>query len=121
MTKKFAKVQFNSNTYGKDYVFKNDIEDLEVGDQVVVDTRYGYSVATVIEFMEQSNIGSKYLVQKIDISAHKVRLEKERKLKEIKAKMDARRKKLEEIEIYEMLAKQDEEMAGLLKMLKEID
>ncbi|WP_324658944.1 hypothetical protein [Bacillus cereus] len=119
--KKFVEVTFDNNTYSKKYVFKNDITDLVIGDKVVVETANGLSVATISGFLETSKIGTKFVVQKIDMVAHNNRLEKEKKLATVKAKMEERRKKLQEIEIYKILAKEDSEMAKLLAEMNELD
>lgn len=119
--KKFVEVMFDNNTYSKKYVFKNDIEGLVVGDKVVVETTNGFSVATIKGFLETSNIGSKFVVQRIDTETHELRKEKEKKLATVKAKMEARRKKLQEIEIYKILAKEDSEMATLLAEMEELN
>ncbi|MGD2330696.1 hypothetical protein [Bacillus amyloliquefaciens] len=104
----------------KEYAFRNDIEGIEVGDKVVVDTSNGFVVAEVTKVDVVSNKASKYVVQKIDIEAHEKRIEKANKLIELKAKMEDRRKKLQEIEIYQILAKEDDEMAALLAEYGEI-
>lgn len=119
--KKFVEVTFDNNAYSKKYVFKNDIEDLKIGDKVVVETTNGFSVATIKGFLETSKIGSKFVVQRIDTEAHEIRKEKEKKLATIKAKMEARRKELQEIEIYQILAKEDSEMASLLSEFNKLD
>lgn len=118
---KFVEVTFDNNTYSKKYVFRNDIADLQIGDKVVVETQHGFSVGTVKSFLETSKIGTKFVVQKIDVEAHNKRLEREKKLATVKAKMEERRQKLQEIEIYKILAKEDSEMAKLLAELNELD
>jgi hypothetical protein len=111
--KQVALVQFD-NGY-KNYSFRNDIQDLEVNDTVVVDTAQGYQLATVVGFQELTKVATKWVVQKVDLTAHVERLDKEKKKKLLKDKMEQRRKKLEEIEIYKALAKEDPEMAQLVE------
>lgn len=106
-------VEFDSGY--KHYDFKNDIAGLVVGDKVVVDASPGISVATVVGFKDVSKAATKYIIQKVDLDTHKARLEKDKKLAEIKAKMEKRRKELQEIEIYQILAKEDSDMAKLLE------
>lgn len=113
LAKKIAVVEFESGY--KSYEFKTDIEDLHVGDYVVVDTSSGINVARVVEIKDYSNKATKWVIQKLDMTKHQERLEKEKKLKEIQAKMEARRKQLQELEIYRLLAKEDAEMAKLLE------
>jgi len=112
---KIAVVRF-PNQYGqsKKYEFKTDIE-LQVGDKVVCDTAMGYTVADVVEIKEDSSIAKKWIVSKIDLTAHLIRLEKEKKLAEIKAKLDRKRKEIEEMQILQLLAERDSEFAVLLE------
>ncbi|MEG0579509.1 MAG: hypothetical protein RR490_06300 [Niameybacter sp.] len=114
---KIVEVSFEKKGQGKSYAFKNDIEGLEIGDTVVVDTRFGVSIAYVTKFLAESVMATKFLIQKVDLDAHKERLEKEQKLTDIKAKMEARRKELQELEVYQTLAKGDPVMASILAEL----
>lgn len=112
-TTKIAVVRFEGNT--KQYDFKTDIEGLDAGDKVVVDTSIGFSIAKVHSIKDVSKAATKWVVQKVDLAGHQVRLEKEKKFQGIKDKMETRRKELEEVNIYRILAKEDEGMALLLK------
>lgn len=116
--KKIVVVKFKDTV--KSYSFKNDIAGLEEGDKVVVDTARGLQVAEVLGFKDVCKSATKYIVQKIDLDAHQKRLEKEEKARAIRAKLEKRRKELEELELYEMLAAKDENMAELLKEYKEL-
>lgn len=114
-------VDFNSAFSNKLYHFKCDIEGIDVGDKVVVDTANGLAVAEVAKVItEGSNKATKWVVDKIDMSAHEARLEKQKKLEELKEKMEQRRKEIQEFEIYRILAKEDEEMAELVKNLDDL-
>lgn len=115
---KFVNVTFDTNNSGKLYAFRNDIEDLAIGDKVVVDTQYGFGIATVKELHEHLSLGTKFIVQKIDTDAHKKRLAKVERLAELKAKMEARRKEVEELEVFRFIAKEDMNMAILLAELE---
>lgn len=118
-------ITFKGNTSYIHYEFKNDIVGLEEGDKVVVDTVHGLTVGTVQGFKDPAKSkATKWVVQKIDTTAHEARLEKERKLSDIKAKLEERRKKLEKFEVYQLLAKSDPTMEALLnefKALTEMD
>lgn len=118
---KFAVVSFDKDGNGKGYAFKNDIEGLAIGDIVVVDTRFGVSIAYVQEFVVESKVATKFIIQKVDLEAHTERLEKEKKLAEMKAKMEARRKELQELEVYQVLAKGDPVMAKMLAGYAELN
>jgi hypothetical protein len=114
-----AVVQFPSGY--KNYHFKNDIEDLKKGDTVVVDTINGMAVGLVVGFEDASVKAEKWVVQKVDLEKHLERIERENKIKELKRKMEKRRKELEDIQLYVMLAKEDQEMAEMVKQLLELE
>lgn len=113
--KKYAYVKFDENPF-KSYQFLTDIEDLQAGDTVVVDTKNGLVVAKFESYNEvkKSGLASlKWIVQKVDLDSHKKRLEDERELIALKNKMESRRKELEEIQIFALLAKEDPSMKDL--------
>lgn len=123
--KKYASVRFDElHDFGrsKQYQFVTDIQDLKIGDVVVVHTANGYKTAFFIKYDETSVFENpKWIVQKVDTDSHKVKLERERKAKLIKKKMQERRAKLEEIQVYKILAKEDPEMMRLLQEYDEIE
>lgn len=120
--KKYASVRFDElHDFGrsKQYQFVTDIQDLKLGDIVVVHTANGYKTAFFIKYDETSVFENpKWIVQKVDTDSHKVKLERERKARLIKKKMEERRAKLEAIQVYKILAKEDPEM---MKLLQEYD
>ena len=106
----------------KQYQFVTDIQDLKLGDIVVVHTANGYKTAFFIKYDETSVFENpKWIVQKVDTDSHKVKLERERKSIIIKKKMEERRAKLEAIQVYKILAKEDPEMMRLLQEYDEIE
>lgn len=118
-------VKFDDFPYSKEYDFKYDKDDLKVGDVVVVDTSRGLQVAKVTTITklaagETYSKATKWVIQKIDLTEHNARLERERKAAELKKQLEARRKQLEDIAIYEVLAKEDPKMAELLEQYKEV-
>lgn len=123
--KKYASVRFEGlHDFGrsKQYQFVTDIQDLQIGDVVVVHTANGYKTAFFVKYDETSVFENpKWIVQKVNTDSHKVKLERERKAKIIKKKMEERRAKLEAIQVYKILAKEDEEMMKLLKEYDEIE
>lgn len=125
--KKYVSVQFYPNSsndnYTKTYQFLTDIDNLALGDAVVVDTQKGLTIAYVVGYDELSKINDnniKWVVQKIDLEKYNSILVREEKIKELKQKMEVRRKKLEEIQIFEILAKEDPDMKLLLDEFNEI-
>lgn len=126
--KKFVSVQFEKGRLGsgfvKTYQFLTDLTDLALGDSVVVDTANGLQIAYVIGYDESSKIKGnnfKWVVQKINLENHQTRLLHEEKRKQLKQRMEERRKKLEEIHIFELLAKEDPSMKELLDEYNQVE
>lgn len=127
--KKVVQVVFKNNNLP--YSFLNDIEDLEVGDKVVVDTKYGYELATVKSFNTDKN-ATKMVVCKVNIKEFEkkrddlIKKAEEEKLK--KEKKDELLKKMKDlyasrsqIDEYKKMAKSSKEMADLLKEYEDIE
>lgn len=121
---RIATVQFiNSYSAGYNtrvYDFKTDIEELQEGDIVVVDTANGLSVAEVVGFKEKSHMATKWVIQKVDVEAHEERLARIERIEELKKKMEKRRKQLHDVEVYQQLAASDDQMAALLAEYDEL-
>jgi predicted GTPase len=120
--KKFVSVQFQDNPF-KSYQFLTDIEGLQQGDLVVVDTRNGFAIAQIEGYEEIEKPGLKelkWVVQKVDLTAHQERMEKQRRLNALKRKMESRKKQLEEFQIFALLAKEDEVMKEMLEEFLEL-
>jgi hypothetical protein len=118
----FAIVNFPTND--TEYTFCTDLN-LEAGDQVVVETRHGFRVATVIKTRgltkDQMTRAYKWVVQKIDIDRHEARMAQEEVKQEIRNKLQQRKEEMEEILIYQRLAAEDSEIAGLLEELSKLE
>lgn len=109
------------------YEYANYEKDLAVGDTCVVTgltkTRdlsstilRGLSVATVVAIEERNDVevvGE--VVAKIDMGCYNERVRSRIKAAELKTKMEARAKQLQDIALYQMLAKDDPDMAALLQ------
>lgn len=97
--------------------FANFEDNLAVGDVCVV--KYGndtLGVARVAELIEDTTVEPYYeVVAKVDTDRFVARLEARAKAAELKAKMEARAKQLQDIALYQMLAKDDPDMAALLQ------
>ena len=96
-------------------------ENYAEGDYVVVHTgHHGMAIAKV------KSIGTEYdkveygreIICKIDMTAYNNRKARAKRKAELKGKMEAKIKELQETAIFEMLAKED---AGLAEMLKEFN
>jgi guanylate kinase len=101
------------------YEFKNPFDELEVGQKVVVDVRNALTIAEVVDFKSVSKIATKYIVQPIDLDAHKNRIEQEKKREQLEQQMKARKEDLARMKEYEELAANDEVMKKLLEEYKE--
>ena len=119
--KRYVSINFckkeERKSYTINYQFLTDIQNLIEEDVVVVDTASGLQIGYVIGYDEVSRFddnNTKWVVQRIDLENHKINLERQEKLKVLKQKMENRRKKLEEIQIYEILSKEDPDMKDLL-------
>ena len=119
--KRYVDINFHKKeereSYTKNYQFLTDIQNLIEEDVVVVDTANGLQIGYVIGYDEVSKFDGnnvKWVVQRVDLENHKINLERQEKLRILKQKMENRRKKLEEIQIYEILSKEDPDMKDLL-------
>lgn len=106
----------------KEYLFAA-YEDLETGDVVVVDTKNGFTLATVTGTASRipRNIPMgeiKEVVCKVDFTAFNDRKERKEKRKELKAEMDKRVEALKESAVYEMMAEKDPDLKKLLEAFK---
>lgn len=107
---------------GKEYCFVS-FEPLNEGDVVVVDTQYGFQLATVTGLASKipSNVSKgrmKEVVCKADFSSYNARKEKAERVKQLKVEMDKRVEKLKEDAVYEMMAEKDPALKALLDEFK---
>ena len=116
---KTVKVEY-PNYGSKTYNFLTDISDIKKGDMVVVETTTGsLSIVNVIEVEEGITYPAKrWIVDKIYLDAHKLRIAKTKQLAEVKKKLDAKKKELQDIAICEMLAEKDPEFREILAEYK---
>jgi hypothetical protein len=111
-----ATVNFLYGNTRDGYDFITDIQELTVGDVVVVESSLGLGLATVVAVCDEVTAkAKKWIVCKVDMEAHNKRMAKTEELKQLKAKMEARRKQLQDIQVYAILADNDSKMAELLK------
>ena len=126
MTKLYVSVQFQEDKYDKnnfnsrhyDYLSLDD--SLEVGDLVVVETKFGYRVAKVTNLKKSSNLATAYIVQKIDVSSVEKEKEKIKRREEIEKELKERLELSSRYAMYQELAKLDKVAADLLKELAEL-
>lgn len=98
-------------------------EDYTEGDYVVVHTgHHGIAIAKV-KAMGTEDDKVEYgreIICKIDMSAYEDRKARAKRRAELKSKMEAKVKELQETAIFEMLAKEDAGLAEMLKEFKEL-
>lgn len=96
------------------------------GQEIVVDTKHGYKVAKVVNCDCMTNgyegaVPTNEVVGEINDSDFVMRKEREKKQQELKDRMNARLEQLKEMAAYEMMAKEDAEMAALLKEYEKLE
>ena len=103
--------------YKKSYNFITDRDDIKQGDTVVVDSRNGLGLAKVSLVIKGVSAKAKmWVVDRVDLSGFEERKQKAEKAKELMTAMEQRRKGLEKIAVYKMMAESD---PGMKKMYEE--
>lgn len=112
-----AVIRFLDGPSSRTYEYANYEPELEAGDLcVVMSAHHGLGLARVEEIVEKNDTPLyREIVSKVDTSAFDARVTKRNQAAELKAKMQERAKKLQDIALYQMLAKDDPEMAQLLQ------
>ena len=116
-----AKITFLDGDSGfRIYEYANYIPDLMEGDIcVVMSAHHGMGLARVVEI--QPNSGQELfreVVTKVDTQDYEARITYREKTAELKAKMQERAKQLQDIVLYQTLAKEDPIMAQFLQDYK---
>ena len=134
---KYVGVKFTSShdyTAGIVYYFKNTSK-LKISnyDTVIVDTRYGLQLAVVTSLHDKKDTFSSNLSRAtyefeinksvVEVIESKIisEMQNAEKIKDLKAKLRARAKKMDEKKVFEAYAADDAEMASLLKELNKLD
>lgn len=119
-----VEVKFTNKPYDeKSYHYLTDL-DVSEGQKVVVDSPSdGYVTVKVIKVYvgECSKRATKYIVCKIDDKDYLARIEKDKLKAKIVAKLEDKKKQIEEEAIWKYLADQDPEAAELFKQLKSLN
>lgn len=118
-----ARVQFLSDGSPSNYKYVNFDPELQVGDTCIA--KYNgsaYGVAKVVEILDDTDVKTdREIVAKVDMSAYNQRVTNRAKAAELKAKMEERAKQLQDIALYQLLAKDDSTMMDLLKEYQAIN
>lgn len=112
-----AKIQFVDERRGNVYEYANFEPDLKANDIcVVMSAHHGLGVAKVVEIVDRNDLETqREVVAKVYTDKYDRRVENRAKASELKVKMQERAKKLQDIALYQMLAKDDPEMLSLLQ------
>lgn len=116
-----VKIKFFSDSGPSQYLYANFDPELAVNDVCVVkfpSKGGGMGVATVVEIFDKADINveiDREVVAKVDMQPYDYRVATRAKAAELKAKMQERAKKLQDIALYQMLAKDDADMLALLQ------
>ena len=110
------KIKFIGDSSPCGYIYASFEPDLKVGDLVVVKpAHHSINLARVDEILEGNNHETtREVVCKVDTTAYNERVKIRNQAAELKAKMQERAKQLQDIALYQMLAKDDPEMQVLL-------
>lgn len=118
-----VKVQFLKDTAPSRSNYVNFDPELAVGDTCIA--KYGandYGLAKVVEILDDTDVKTdREIVAKVDMSAYNQRVANRTKAAELKAKMEERAKQLQDIALYQLLAKDDSAMMDLLKEYQAIN
>lgn len=117
-----VKVQFLDTTAPCRHVYANFESNLKVGDLCVVKTaHHGLGLARVAEILEGNNYETtREIVTLVDTTVYDERVKFRAKRAELKRQMDERAKQLQDIALYQMLAKEDPDMAEMLTRYQNI-
>lgn len=113
-----AVVQFlDDKTPFRTYEYANYTNGLLVGDLcVVMSAHHGMGLAEVVEIKDHASEDlCREIVAKVDVSEYDSRVQCRKQAAELKAKMQVRAKQLQDLVLYQTLAKEDPEMAQLLQ------
>lgn len=110
------KIKFVDDSRPCGYVYASFEPELKVGDLVVVKpAHHDISLARVEEILEGTDYETKReVISKVDTAAYNARVKLRNQTAELKAKMQERAKQLQDIALYQMLAKDDPAMQALL-------
>ncbi len=111
-----AEVQFieGNNTESKYTYACYDLTIVEGDICVVKSAHHGLGIARVAGFITTTEELTREIVCKCDFSDYNKRVEDRKRMMELRDLMTARAKKLQDIALFQMLAKEDPEMASLL-------
>ena len=119
---KTVSVKFSSGYQEKTYAYLTDIDDVSVGDTVVVESPHSGMTCVVVKGIDDSaeaiSKATKWVVCKVNDTAYRARIEAEREKAKILAKLQKIKAQVLEQNQFEELARLSPEAADLVKQLK---
>jgi hypothetical protein len=111
-----VKIEYVNDKKVSNHTYANFDPNIVKGDMVIVNTPYaGLELGAVVEVIDRNDVATdKEVVAKVDTTAYDARVANRAKAAELKAKMKERAKQLQDIALYQMLAKDDADMMALL-------
>lgn len=113
-------VRYDGGYQNYNFRYEGEVGDLANGDKVVVDSKRGLGIATVVSAIRLAE-GEKFdrqvtawVIQKIDMAAHEERLVRAKKAERLLKQMETRKEQIMEAQVYSTLAQSDPTMAALL-------
>lgn len=111
-----VKIKFVGDVNPCNYIYANFDSCVKVDDMVVVKpAHHAFALAKVVEVIDKNDFETpREIVAKVDMDFYNERVKARNQAAELKAKMQERAKKLQDVALYQMLAKDDPEMQDLL-------
>lgn len=117
-------VTVNYNTSHQSYAYLTDIEGIEKGDTLVVDSpSNGFTCVTVVsveETVESVTKATKWVVSKVDVAAYKERMQKAERRKVLVAKLKKMQEQALEKDMFSKLGELDPNAIPLIEELKKL-
>jgi hypothetical protein len=115
---KVVRVQFcgSFDTDRKNYSYLTDIDDIVVGDVVVVSSGPGLGVAKV-KHVGLAGRAANWVIQKVDMDSHRKREERVARIAELKNALQLKKEQFDEVAVFQILAEMDPEAKNMLDEL----
>lgn len=115
---KIAKVKFLQGINDKIYMFALFDDSIKCNDTVLCDTQNGYSVASIEDIINKEDCPdiqvTKEIICKVDFTNYNARIKARKDKAALKREMDRLVKENQELVLFQMLAKENPQMAELL-------
>lgn len=124
-TKRIVGCKFYKQTKDTTYTYFTTDPNIVVGDFCVVQVNDEYKVVKVVETEGltefERGLASKWIIQRVELAAYEEELKRQKLVQEIRNKLNARKRDMEDMILYQQLAAIDPEIGKLLDRLAELD